>query len=246
MIRIGSMFAGIGGFELGVEYALRRYGYPCQTVWQIEQDQYCQRILHKHWPTAEIFDDVRECGAHNLPPCDLLLGGFPCQDISVAGKGAGLEGNRSGLFFEVVRTIREMEPTLKIFALENVPAINSNGLDRVLWEVRNLGYSARWGTLSAQRVGAPHRRQRWFLVGWKTGGVRMAHPDSQRGQPLTIRQGGQSVKNGRVNKVAHPDSNGHKTANRQPGQAACLQHRCPGIGGRAKPARTQRRETAAH
>jgi site-specific DNA-cytosine methylase len=164
VIRIGSMFAGIGGFELGVEYALRRYGYPCETVWQIEQNQYCQRILHKHWPHAEIFDDVRECGAHNLPSCDVLLAGFPCQGISQSGMGLGLEDERSGLFYEVVRFLREMRPA--ILCLENTPAIISRGLDSILWELAQLGYSARWGGLRASDMGAPHRRARWWLIGW--------------------------------------------------------------------------------
>ena len=173
MIRIGSMFAGIGGFELGVEYALRRHGYPCETVWQIEQDQYCQRILHKHWPHAEIFDDVRECGAHNLSPCDVLLAGFPCTDISTAGKKTGLEGKRSGLFREVIRTAREMEP--RIIALENVPNVYHLGLETILWKLAEIGYSARWSNLSAHGMDhrIPHRRHRWFCVAWRPGS--MAH-----------------------------------------------------------------------
>lgn len=103
---LGSLFSGIGGLELGLERAL-----GCRTVWQVERDPYARHILARHWPEVERFDDVRTVGQHNLTPVDLLCGGFPCQDLSAAGKGAGLEGARSGLWYEMRRIIDELRPT---------------------------------------------------------------------------------------------------------------------------------------
>ena len=106
MIRIGSLFAGIGGFELGLERAIS----GSETIWQVEREPFCQKVLKKHWPNATIYDDVRTVGSHNLESVDILCGGFPCQDISTAGKGKGLEGEKSGLWFEMLRIISELRP----------------------------------------------------------------------------------------------------------------------------------------
>ena len=165
-LRIGSLFSGIGGWEIGIEAAFRQANIPCRTVWQGEMDDYCRdTVLARHWPNAKRYRDVKEVGAHNLDAADIICGGWPCQDISYAGRGAGLEGERSGLFFEAVRIIREMEPRL-IF-MENVPALYTRGFDAVLWHLQSLGYDLRWGSLRASAMGAPHRRERWFCVGWK-------------------------------------------------------------------------------
>lgn len=168
-IRIGSLFAGIGGFELGMEAALSSAGIPHRTAWQVEQDEYCQQVLARHWPEARRYSDVRDVGAHNLSPVTVLLAGFPCTDISSSGNRAGLDGERSGLFYEVVRICREMAP--RIVCLENVAAIHHRGLDAVLWELAGLGYRVRYGNLRASDVGAPHRRERWFAVAWKVSAV---------------------------------------------------------------------------
>ena len=101
-VKIGSLFSGIGGLELGLEWA--GVGH---TVWQVERDPFCRSILARHWPSAARFDDVRTVGAHNLEPVDVICGGFPCQDISYAGKGLGLAGERSGLWYEFARIIGE-------------------------------------------------------------------------------------------------------------------------------------------
>ena len=158
--RIGSLFSGIGGLELGLE----RAGLG-RVVWQVEQDNYCRQVLAKHWPDAVRFEDVRSAGAGGLEPVDLICGGFPCQDLSVAGSGEGLDGDRSGLWFEYARIIRELLP--RFVVVENVPALTFRGLDRVLGSLAGLGYSARWGVLSAQDVGAPHLRRRLFIVAWR-------------------------------------------------------------------------------
>lgn len=93
-IRFGSLFSGIGGIDLGLE----RAGMQC--VWQVEIDEFCRKVLTKHWPDVPKFNDVRECGKHNLEQVDLIAGGFPCQDISNAGKRAGIDGKQSGLWSE--------------------------------------------------------------------------------------------------------------------------------------------------
>jgi DNA (cytosine-5)-methyltransferase 1 len=159
MIRIGSAFSGIGGFELGLERAIPN----SKTVWQIEQNPFCQKILRKHWPDAKIYDDVREVGAHNLEPVDIFCAGFPCQDISVAGKGEGLDGKKSGLWWECFRIISELRP--RIIVLENVSAVTFRGGREVVGSLASIGYDTEWQVISARMFGAPHIRRRWFLVG---------------------------------------------------------------------------------
>lgn len=133
-----------------------------RVVWQVEKDEYCRRVLAKHWPEVERFEDVKDVGAHNLKPVDLICGGFPCQDISYAGKGAGLSGERSGLWYEFARIVREMEP--RIVVVENVAALLTRGLDQVLGTLASIGYDAEWDCVSASDVGAPHQRERVFIV----------------------------------------------------------------------------------
>lgn len=162
MVKIGSAFSGIGGFELGLERAIPN----SKTVWQIEQNPFCQKILRKHWPDANIYDDVREVGAHNLEPVDIFCAGFPCQDISVAGKGEGLDGKKSGLWWECFRVISELRP--RIIVLENVSAITFRGGREVVGSLTSIGYDTEWTVISARMFGAPHIRKRWFLVGYAT------------------------------------------------------------------------------
>ena len=157
----GSLFAGIGGLDLGLE----RAGWRC--AWQVEIDPYCRRVLAKHWPTVARYEDVRHVGAANLARVDLVAGGFPCQDISYAGRGAGLDGARSGLFYELARVVRELGP--RYVLLENVAALLGRGLDAVLGTLASLGYDAEWHCLPAAAVGAPHMRDRVFLVAYTRG-----------------------------------------------------------------------------
>ncbi len=152
---IGSLFSGIGGLELGLE----RAGLG-PVVWQCEADPWCRKVLAKHWPNAERFDDVATLT--NPPPVDLICGGFPCVDISLAGKGAGLSGEQSGLWWEFARIIREARPRWVV--IENVAALLARGLDAVLWSLAESGYDAVWDCIPAQAVGAPHRRDRLFVV----------------------------------------------------------------------------------
>ena len=173
LITIGSLFSGIGGLELGIERGLIATGHAPSTLWQVEQNDYARQVLARHWPYALRFDDVKTVGSTNLAPVDLICGGFPCQDISTAGNGAGLSGSRSGLFWELHRIVREMAP--RIIVLENVPAIRERGGAEVCGALADLGYDLRWGSLSAAEVGAPHKRERWFCVGWRRVGL--ANPD---------------------------------------------------------------------
>lgn len=162
-LTFGSLFAGIGGMDLGLE----RAGMTCK--WQVEIDGYCRQVLAKHWPDVKRYEDVRTVGAHNLEPVDLICGGFPCQDVSVAGKRAGLDGERSGLWFEFARIIRELRPRYAL--VENVPGLLADGMGRVLGELAEIGYDAEWDCIPAAAVGAPHLRDRVFIV---------AHTDSER------------------------------------------------------------------
>ena len=163
MIKLGSCFSGIGGFELGLEKSIPNI----KTVWQVEQNLFCQTILAKHWPDSTIHNDVRTVGVHNLEPVDILCGGFPCQDISIAGKGEGINGKRSGLWWEFHRIISELRP--RIIVLENVPAITTRGGRDVVGSLSEIGYDCEWTVISAQQCGAPHLRRRWFCVAYPKG-----------------------------------------------------------------------------
>ena len=157
-LTFGSLFAGIGGFDLGFE----RAGFECR--WQVEIDNYATKILEKHWPKVHRQRDIRECSASNLERVDCIIGGFPCQDISYAGRGAGLDGERSGLFFEAIRLVRELQP--RAIVLENVAALLTRGLDRVLGTLAEIGYDAEWHCVPAAAVGAPHIRDRVFVLAY--------------------------------------------------------------------------------
>ena len=157
-MRFGSLFSGIGGMDLGLE----RAGMQC--AWQVEIDEFCRKVLTKHWPNVPKFNDVRECGKHNLERVDLIAGGFPCQDISNAGKRAGIQGPRSGLWSEFHRIIGELRP--RYVLVENVAALLNRGLERVLGDLAESGYDAQWDCLPAAAFGAPHRRDRVWLVAY--------------------------------------------------------------------------------
>jgi DNA (cytosine-5)-methyltransferase 1 len=157
-ITFGSLFAGIGGFDLGFE----RSGMVCK--WQVEIDDYATKVLEKHWPRVHRERDIRQCGATNLERVDVICGGFPCQDISYAGLGAGLDGERSGLFFEAIRVVRELRP--RVVVLENVAALLTRGLDRVLGTLAEIGYDAEWHCIPAASIGAPHIRDRVFIISY--------------------------------------------------------------------------------
>lgn len=156
---MGSLFSGIGGLELGLEWA----GLG-PTVWQVERDPYCRAVLRRHWPDATRFDDVRTVGAAVLAPVDGICGGFPCQDISGANPhGKGLDGERSGLWFEFRRIVEGLRPRWVV--VENVGRLARRGLDVVASGLHDLGYEVEATRLLAADVGAPHLRERCFIVG---------------------------------------------------------------------------------
>ena len=161
MLTFGSLFAGIGGFDLGLE----RAGMRCK--WQVEINPYAQAVLKKHWPDVARHDDVTTFPPEGDWSVDVICGGFPCQDISVAGKGAGLSGARSGLWYEFARIIRQIRPQWVI--VENVRAFTSRGIDTVLGQMADLGYDAEWHCIPACAVGAPHRRERIWIVAHAVG-----------------------------------------------------------------------------
>lgn len=162
-LRVLDLFSGIGGFSLGLE---RTGGF--ETVAFCEIEEFPRRVLAKHWPNVPCYRDVRELTAERLAAdgiaVDVICGGFPCQDISTAGKGAGLAGERSGLFYEVARLVGELGPSFVI--LENVGALLSRGLDAVLGTLASFGYDAEWHCIPASAVGAPHRRDRVWIVAY--------------------------------------------------------------------------------
>jgi DNA (cytosine-5)-methyltransferase 1 len=161
-MRLGSLFSGIGGLELGLELAL-----GCEVVWQVEREPWPRAVLARHWPAADrSVTDVCKAGASNLAPVDLVCGGFPCQDISTAGSGRGIEhGEKSGLWREYARILRELRP--RFVVVENSAALPFRGLDIVLGDLAALGYDAEWSRIGACDVGAPHRRWRCFVVAWR-------------------------------------------------------------------------------
>lgn len=157
------LFSGIGGLSIALSEWVKPIAY-------CEIDTYCQGVLLSRIsegrlprPSTGIWDDIKTFdGSVFKKSIDIMYGGFPCQDISVAGRGKGLEGERSGLFFEIMRLAKEIKPPF-IF-LENVPAITSRGGLRVVREIAEMGYDCRWCVISAASVGAYHKRERWFLL----------------------------------------------------------------------------------
>ncbi len=175
-LRILDLFSGIGGFSLGLERAGMR------TVAFCEIEPFPRAVLAKHWPHVPCYDDVRTLTAERLAAdgiaVDVICGGFPCQDISTAGKGAGIAGERSGLWSEYARLIGELRPRYVI--VENVAALLGRGLDVVLGDLAALGLDAEWHCIPASAVGAPHRRDRIWVI---------AHPAGfGRPQPWNLRQ----------------------------------------------------------
>jgi DNA (cytosine-5)-methyltransferase 1 len=158
-LRMLDLFSGIGGFSLAA-----RWLGGFQTVQFVERDPYCQRILRKHWPDVPIHDDI--CTFKPAPrSADVVVGGFPCQDISAAGKQAGIkEGTRSGLFYELMRVVRLVGP--RYIVLENVAAIVNYGMAEVLGELDEAGFDAEWACIRASDLGALHKRERWWLVAY--------------------------------------------------------------------------------
>lgn len=154
---IGSLFSGIGGLDLAAEAV-----FGGEVAWHSEVDPYACQVLQRWWPDVPNLGDIQ--AVRYFPPVSVLCGGFPCQDISSAGKRTGLRGRRSGLWFEFARAIREVGPQFVV--VENVGQLRARGLDQVLGELAQAGFDAQWTSLRAASVGAPHRRERVFVLAY--------------------------------------------------------------------------------
>ena len=165
MLKVLDLFSGIGGFSLGLQ-ATNEF----ETIAFCEIDPFCQKVLKKHWPNVPIFDDITKLGEgelNGLGKVDVICGGFPCQDISCAGKGAGIHAARSGLWWEMLRIIRLVRP--RYVLVENVAALLNRGLDEVLGSLAESGYDAEWQIVRASDFGALHQRERFYAVAYANG-----------------------------------------------------------------------------
>ena len=211
-MRVLDLFAGIGGFTLGLE----RAGF--ETAAFCEIDPYAQKVLAKHWPGVPIYDDVRTITAERLASdgigVDVITGGFPCQDISTAGKQAGIQdGTRSGLWSECARLLGELRPRYAIF--ENVTNL-LNGergawFKRVLWDISKVGYDAEWHCIPASELGAHHHRDRIWII---------AYPNSR-----PVREQSKRLKRSKGSSFAKLDGKGKSMA--YPNSAQCQRGRLP-------------------
>lgn len=191
----GSLFAGIGGFDLGLERA------GIRTLWQVESDPSCRQLLHRRFPHAKQFRDIRYADYTKLIPVDIITAGVPCQDVSVAGRRAGLAGSRTGLFYEFARILQELQPRLFIF--ENVPGILSSNQGRDWAEILRVwtvqcGYGVSWRVLDSGYFGVAQRRRRVFAVGYLgavcpaeilfelSGGARDSQAGAEAGADLAV------------------------------------------------------------
>jgi DNA (cytosine-5)-methyltransferase 1 len=213
-----SLFAGVGGFDL----AMQRQGV--KVVASVEIDKNCNQVLAQHFPDATQFTDVTTVKGEDLinagfnPSKGIITGGFPCQDLSVAGKRAGLAGERSGLFWEIARLVEETQT--EYFIIENVPGLlsSNNGKDFgvVLGTMADLGYSLGWRVLDAQYFGVPQRRRRVFIVGrrsdnssspaeilFKSEGLRRDLTQSNQARQGTTGNANQSVTLGSGKSIAN-------------------------------------------
>jgi DNA (cytosine-5)-methyltransferase 1 len=155
----GSLFTGIGGFDLAAEWA------GIKTLWQVEKNEFCRAVLNKNFPGVDKFSYIQKTGRHNLKKVDIISGGFPCQDISLLNKtGAGIKGRRSGLWYEYFRIITELEPG--VIVIENVVNIRNKGLKEIVESLSNIGYNVEWQVISAEEVGAPHVRKRMWIIAY--------------------------------------------------------------------------------
>ncbi len=160
-MKVGSLFSGGGLGDYGLELA------GMEIAFQVEIDDYCQKVLNLRWPNVPKWKDIREVKGSELPAVDLISGGFPCQDISVAGKGIGIEGQKSGLWKEMFRLVCEIRP--RYVLVENSPALLGRGIGIVLSDLARIGYDAEWDCLPASAFGAPHLRYRTFILAYPFG-----------------------------------------------------------------------------
>ena len=161
-MRMLDLFSGIGGFALAAEWVC---GDELDITGFCEIEKYAQKVLQKNFPGVPIYDDITKLNGKDFKNIDLITGGFPCQDISIAGKGAGIkEGTRSGLWFEMWRIISEVRPRFAL--IENVPMLTIRGGTRVIADLAKIGYNVEWQIIGASDVGAWHKRKRIWIVAY--------------------------------------------------------------------------------
>ncbi len=177
-LRAASLFTGIGGLDLGLEWA------GMEIVWQCEINPFCRGVLRRHWPTARLYDDINTLIANDPAPVDVLCGGFPCQPVSLAGRRRGANDAR-WLWPAMRDVVSYLRPTWVLG--ENTPGLITMGLDGVLFDLETLGYACRTFVVPACAVDAPHRRDRVFIVAHSCRGGR-----DQGGAPLPGQAGGQA------------------------------------------------------
>src|SRR6478736_578020 len=162
-VKVLDLFSGIGGFSIGLE----RAGF--ETVAFCEIEEFPRSILKRHWPEVPIYEDIRKLTAERLRSdgisVDVICGGFPCQGVSIAGRGAGLDDPRSAMWWEYHRVIREVMPRFTI--IENSPKLRDRGLQAILVALDEIGYDAEWHCIPASHVGAPHRRDRIWIIAYR-------------------------------------------------------------------------------
>ena len=206
----GSLFSGIGGFELG----LLQSSLISEVKWQVEIDDFCNKILEKHWPDVKRYKDIRDVGKHNLEPVELICGGFPCQPFSVAGKRKGKEDDRY-LWYEMFRVITEMHPAWVIG--ENVPGIINMALDEVLSDLESEGYETATFIIPACAVNAPHRRDRVWIIAYSDSTRNRTNENglNENRQTENERWEKQSFdrSNGQDNDAQNPHDNGMRRRN---------------------------------
>ena len=172
----GSLFSGIGGFELGAQWC------DVEALWSCEIQKFQRSILQQTFPDTKIYEDIRELSKPQY--VDIISGGFPCQDISVAGKGIGITGSRSGLWGEMYRVIRQVKP--RYVLIENSPMLLIRGFERVLCDLSKIGYNAEWQCLSNADFGFDHSRERVYVIAYSNKVKRQAGRIQKRGEIKTI------------------------------------------------------------
>lgn len=179
-LRVLDLFSGAGMFSLGLE---RAGGFTTAAFCEIKP--YAREVLSRHWPEVPVYEDVTTADFSGIGPVDVVAAGFPCQDISFAGEGAGLAGERSGLFWEVLRAVRVVG--CKRIVLENVAALLDRGMGAVLGALAQSGFDAQWDCIQARDVGQPHQRERVFITA-NAHGLRELQPgwgiEDQRGRAV--------------------------------------------------------------
>lgn len=175
-LKVLDLFAGIGGFSYAAEQLVGGF----ETTQFVEWNKHCHKVLAKHWPGVPIHSDIKTFHARE-GEFDVITGGFPCQDLSSAGKQLGFEGERSSLFYEIMRIAREVRPSFILF--ENVgnlvSHLNGETFQEVLFQIAKAGYDAEWAVIPASDLGACHQRKRVWIVAWNTQGE-LAQKQSDR------------------------------------------------------------------